>query len=68
MGFDESLTTEVKELALAGGADLVGIASIDRFDNVPPEVHPRLHGPPGKNRPHREAVPHPDDRRRTVGY
>ena len=41
MLFDEELTAEVKRLALESGADLVGIASIDRFDNAPPELHPR---------------------------
>jgi len=35
------LTAAVKKAALAAGADLVGIASIDRFDYAPPELHPR---------------------------
>ena len=41
MATDEQLTAEVKELALAAGADLVGVASIDRFDSAPADVHPR---------------------------
>jgi ferredoxin len=36
-----ALTKVVKKTALKAGADLVGIASIDRYDNAPPEVHPR---------------------------
>jgi epoxyqueuosine reductase len=35
-----SLTAEVKKVALDAGADLVGIASIDRFDNAPDDLHP----------------------------
>jgi ferredoxin len=38
---DEGLTADVKELALASGADLVGVASIDRFDGAPAQAHPR---------------------------
>jgi len=34
-------TNELKAAARGAGADLVGIASIDRFDGVPPEHHPR---------------------------
>ena len=38
------MTTElgdrVKQTARQAGADLVGIASIDRFEHAPPEVHP----------------------------
>ena len=41
MGADEKLTAEVKRVALASGADLVGVASIDRFDGAPADVHPR---------------------------
>ena len=41
MATDEQLTAEVRELALAAGADLVGVASIDRFDSAPADVHPR---------------------------
>lgn len=37
----KDLTAEVKRVALESGADLVGIASIDRFDNAPSDVHPR---------------------------
>jgi len=35
------LTAEVKNVAKEAGADLVGIASIDRFDYAPAHVHPR---------------------------
>ncbi|MDH7569348.1 MAG: hypothetical protein QHJ73_07155 [Armatimonadota bacterium] len=38
---ERTLTAEVKRCALAAGADLVGVASIDRFDRAPAEVHPR---------------------------
>ncbi|MBI3946645.1 MAG: 4Fe-4S binding protein [Armatimonadetes bacterium] len=38
---DTALSTAVKQVARKAGADLVGIASIDRFDNAPREVHPR---------------------------
>ena len=38
---DVKLTEEVKAEALEAGADLVGIASIDRFDNAPEGFHPR---------------------------
>ncbi|MHC4591227.1 MAG: hypothetical protein ACYS8L_00870 [Planctomycetota bacterium] len=41
MQFNEELTAQVKEVGLASGADLVGIASIDRFDNASADVHPR---------------------------
>lgn len=37
----ESLAAEVKRAALEAGADLVGVASIDRFEHAPPEMHPR---------------------------
>lgn len=37
----EQLTTDVKQVALSAGADLVGVGSIDRFDNAGPDVHPR---------------------------
>ena len=30
----------IKEFALKNGADLIGIASIDRFKDAPPETHP----------------------------
>ena len=36
-----SLTQQVRKAALSQGADLVGFASIDRFDGVPAEHHPR---------------------------
>lgn len=38
---DKALAAEVKQVAREAGADLAGIASIGRFDNAPPEVHPR---------------------------
>jgi epoxyqueuosine reductase len=41
-----SLTQRVREAALAGGADLVGFAPIPRFENAPPELHPRTIFPP----------------------
>jgi ferredoxin len=37
----DDLCDRVKQTARQAGADLVGIASIDRFDHAPPEVHPR---------------------------
>jgi len=37
---DRVLTEAVKEVALEAGADLVGVASIDRYANAPPELHP----------------------------
>jgi ferredoxin len=36
-----SLTDEVRRVALENGADLVGFAPIERFENAPPELHPR---------------------------
>ena len=41
MAPEKQLASEVKRVALAAGADLVGIASIDRFDHAPSDVHPR---------------------------
>ncbi len=41
MASKKSLETQLKKIALASGADLVGIGSIDRFDRAPEEVHPR---------------------------
>lgn len=38
---DANLTQQVKEAALHGGADLVGVAPISRFDHAPDDVHPR---------------------------
>jgi ferredoxin len=35
------LTERVREAALAAGADLVGFAPIERFDDAPPKLHPR---------------------------
>ncbi len=35
-----ALTRDVKALAKAAGADLVGIASVSRFDHAPADVHP----------------------------
>jgi ferredoxin len=37
----ETLTSQVKSVARDAGVDLVGVASIDRFDHASPEVHPR---------------------------
>ncbi|MGD2174000.1 MAG: hypothetical protein PVJ27_01245 [Candidatus Brocadiaceae bacterium] len=37
----DELTVQVKQVALDAGADLVGVASMDRFDRAPPEVHPQ---------------------------
>jgi len=41
MGVIETLTADVKRVALASGADLVGIASIDRFDGALADLHPQ---------------------------
>jgi hypothetical protein len=41
----ETLTREVKTLILNQGADLVGVASIDRWDEAPEETHPRHYLP-----------------------
>ncbi len=41
----ETLTREVKALVLNQGADLVGVASVDRFDGAPEETHPRHYMP-----------------------
>jgi len=32
---------EIKEVAKSLGCDLCGIASIDRFENIPPLLHPK---------------------------
>ncbi|MDO8588439.1 MAG: hypothetical protein Q7T82_15535 [Armatimonadota bacterium] len=37
----DTLTAEVKRVALQAGADLVGVASIERFDKAPEGLHPR---------------------------
>ena len=37
----KDLTEQVRHIALAHGADLVGFAPISRFDGAPPELHPR---------------------------
>lgn len=34
-------TREVRSVAMESGASLVGFANIERYDNAPPEVHPR---------------------------
>jgi epoxyqueuosine reductase QueG len=39
------LTKEVKTLILDQGGDLVGVGSIDRFDNTPEETNPRHYMP-----------------------
>ena len=36
-----SLTQRVRQTARSAGADLVGFAPIGRFDDAPPELHPR---------------------------
>jgi len=36
-----SLTQRVRDAATQSGADLVGFAPISRFDNAPPQLHPR---------------------------
>jgi len=36
-----ALTERIRQAALDSGADLVGFAPISRFDNAPPELHPR---------------------------
>jgi epoxyqueuosine reductase QueG len=41
----ETLTREVKAMVLDQGADLVGVGSMDRFDNTPDETHPRHYMP-----------------------
>lgn len=35
------LTEEIRRIAVSAGADLVGFAPVSRFDNAPPELHPR---------------------------
>ena len=40
MNICADLTKEVKDAARRAGADLVGVASIARFDHAPAEVHP----------------------------
>jgi epoxyqueuosine reductase QueG len=42
---NETLTQEVKTLVMNQGADLVGVASIERFDHAPEETHPRHYMP-----------------------
>lgn len=37
----EGVKDELRNYALAQGADMVGFANIERFDNAPAEVHPR---------------------------
>ena len=36
-----TVTERVRAAAVASGADLVGFAPVSRFDNAPPEFHPR---------------------------
>jgi len=36
-----TLTQHVRRVALENGADLVGFAPVSRFDNAPPQFHPR---------------------------
>lgn len=40
------LTEEIRRVALDAGADLIGFAPISRFENAPPELHPRTIYPP----------------------
>jgi epoxyqueuosine reductase len=40
---------QVKDLARSFGADIVGIASIDRFEGAPPQMDPRLIMPEAKS-------------------
>lgn len=42
-------TQDVKEMALACGADVVGIGSLDRFEGAPPERDPRYLFPEAKS-------------------
>ena len=44
----QELTADVKQMALALGADLVGIASPSRYDGAPPKVRPQAHLPEAK--------------------
>ncbi len=37
----DKLTERVRQVALNSGAALVGFAPVSRYDNAPPEVHPR---------------------------
>jgi epoxyqueuosine reductase QueG len=37
---NEKLTREVKELAYGKGADMVGVAPVDRFQEAPKGCHP----------------------------
>jgi len=39
----ETLTREIKEIAYTVGADLVGIAPVNRFDEGPKELHPKAY-------------------------
>ncbi len=40
---------KIKEIGLAYGADVVGIASMDRFEGAPPQMDPRLWMPRAKS-------------------
>ena len=40
---------EIKELAYHCGADLCGIASLDRFEGAPPQMDPRFIMPEAKS-------------------
>ncbi|NMA45072.1 MAG: hypothetical protein GX945_00770, partial [Lentisphaerae bacterium] len=44
----QELTAKVKQMARDFGADLVGIASISRYDGAPPKVRPQAHLPEAK--------------------
>nr|MDO8135854.1 hypothetical protein [Candidatus Njordarchaeum guaymaensis] len=41
MGYDRSLTSEIKKFLLEQGADLVGVAPVSRFTECPKETHPQ---------------------------
>ena len=40
-------TNEIKDFLLERGADVVGVAPVDRFDDGPEETHPRHYMPDG---------------------
>ncbi len=40
------LTEQIRQVALDAGAAMVGFAPIERFENAPPEAHPRTIYPP----------------------
>jgi hypothetical protein len=42
-------SAKIKEIGLAYGADVVGIASMDRFEGAPPQMDPRKLMPQAKS-------------------